>query len=215
MLGGVLRGGGEEGGRGGGHRADARVHRGRGGGGHWCVLRGEGQSVAGALRRRQHQTGAARRSARQTRSANPKHRRRSTTTENRQIAPPNLATSPKKTSQSKINQAGGYGRVVSSVLIGLRTVKGVKQLKLDPTIYDSLQKERVQVGDQKKGRAIWKGGGSALMTPAPPKKHSPPGPPDSQTPILKTHFVRILIAKNNSNFKILTFENSNINNSNI
>lgn len=35
---------------------------------------------------------------------------------------------------------------MSQVLIGLRTVKGVKQLKLDPTIYDSLQKEKVQVG---------------------------------------------------------------------
>lgn len=44
-------------------------------------------------------------------------------------------------------EAGGYGKVVSQVLIGLRTVKGTKQLKLDPTIYDSLQKEKVQVGD--------------------------------------------------------------------
>jgi len=42
-------------------------------------------------------------------------------------------------------QAGGYGKVVSQVLIGLRTVKGTKQLKLDPTIFDSLQKEKVQV----------------------------------------------------------------------
>lgn len=42
-------------------------------------------------------------------------------------------------------QAGGFGKVVSQVLIGLRTVKGTKQLKLDPTIYDSLQKEKVQV----------------------------------------------------------------------
>ena len=41
--------------------------------------------------------------------------------------------------------AGGYGRVVSHVLLGLRSVKGAKQLKLDPTIYDSLNKERVQV----------------------------------------------------------------------
>ena len=31
-------------------------------------------------------------------------------------------------------------------MIGLKTVKGVKQLKLDPTIYDSLMKEKVQVG---------------------------------------------------------------------
>jgi RuvB-like protein 1 (pontin 52) len=44
-----------------------------------------------------------------------------------------------------IVQAAGYGKVVSHVIIGLKTVKGTKQLKLDPTIYDSLQKERVQV----------------------------------------------------------------------
>jgi len=41
----------------------------------------------------------------------------------------------------------GYGRKVSHVIIGLKTVKGVKQLKLDPSIYDSIQKEKVQVGD--------------------------------------------------------------------
>ncbi|KAK9834430.1 hypothetical protein WJX74_001589 [Apatococcus lobatus] len=45
------------------------------------------------------------------------------------------------------NQAGGYGKVISHVVIGLKTVRGVKQLKLDPTIYDSLQKERVNAGD--------------------------------------------------------------------
>jgi RuvB-like protein 1 (pontin 52) len=33
------------------------------------------------------------------------------------------------------------------VVIGLKTVKGTKQLKLDPSIYESLQKERVQIGD--------------------------------------------------------------------
>jgi len=42
---------------------------------------------------------------------------------------------------------GGYGKVVSHVVIGLKTVKGTKQLKLDPTIYDALQKEKVTVGD--------------------------------------------------------------------
>jgi DNA helicase TIP49 (TBP-interacting protein) len=31
--------------------------------------------------------------------------------------------------------------------IGLKTVKGTKQLKLDPTIYDAMQKENVSVGD--------------------------------------------------------------------
>lgn len=34
---------------------------------------------------------------------------------------------------------------VSHVVLGLRTAKGAKQLKLDPTIYDALQKEKVQV----------------------------------------------------------------------
>mmetsp|Transcript_16781 Transcript_16781/g.32104 ORF Transcript_16781/g.32104 Transcript_16781/m.32104 type:complete len:457 (+) Transcript_16781:216-1586(+) len=45
------------------------------------------------------------------------------------------------------SSTGGYGKVVSHVVIGLKTVKGTKQLKLDPTIYDSLQKEKVVVGD--------------------------------------------------------------------
>ncbi|XP_050342423.1 ruvB-like helicase 1 [Nymphalis io] len=45
------------------------------------------------------------------------------------------------------NPAGGYGKTVSHVIIGLKTAKGTKQLKLDPTIYESLQKEKVDVGD--------------------------------------------------------------------
>jgi len=43
--------------------------------------------------------------------------------------------------------ASGGERAVSHVVVGLKTVKGTKQLKLDPTIYDSLQKEKVAVGD--------------------------------------------------------------------
>ncbi|KAL9253798.1 RuvB-like protein [Drosera capensis] len=43
--------------------------------------------------------------------------------------------------------SGGYGRSISYVIIGLKTVKGTKQLKLDPTIYDALIKEKVAVGD--------------------------------------------------------------------
>ncbi|KAG2483592.1 hypothetical protein HYH03_017534 [Edaphochlamys debaryana] len=42
---------------------------------------------------------------------------------------------------------GGFGKVVSHVVIGLKTAKGTKQLKLDPTIHDALQKEKVQPGD--------------------------------------------------------------------
>jgi RuvB-like protein 1 (pontin 52) len=42
---------------------------------------------------------------------------------------------------------GTYAKVVSHVVISLKTVKGTKQLKLDPTIYERIQKERVSVGD--------------------------------------------------------------------
>lgn len=45
------------------------------------------------------------------------------------------------------NPLGGYGKSVSHVVIGLKTVKGTKQLKLDPVIYESMQKEKVSVGD--------------------------------------------------------------------
>jgi len=45
------------------------------------------------------------------------------------------------------NPVGGYSKTVSHVVIGLKTAKGTKQLKLDPSIYESLQKERVEVGD--------------------------------------------------------------------
>ncbi|XP_026809633.1 ruvB-like helicase 1 [Rhopalosiphum maidis] len=43
--------------------------------------------------------------------------------------------------------AGGYSKTVSHVIVGLKTAKGTKQLKLDPTIYESLQKEKVETGD--------------------------------------------------------------------
>lgn len=45
------------------------------------------------------------------------------------------------------NPMGGYGKTVAHVIIGLKTAKGTKQLKLDPSIYESLQKEKVEVGD--------------------------------------------------------------------
>merc|ERR1712045_507201 len=45
------------------------------------------------------------------------------------------------------NPMGGYGKTISHLIIGLKTAKGTKQLKLDPSIYESLQKEHVQVGD--------------------------------------------------------------------
>jgi RuvB-like protein 1 len=45
------------------------------------------------------------------------------------------------------NPLGGYGRTISHVVIGLKTTKGSKQLRLDPSIYESLQKENVSLGD--------------------------------------------------------------------
>lgn len=45
------------------------------------------------------------------------------------------------------NPHGGYGKTIVHVVIGLKTTKGVKQLKLDPSIYESIQKEKIQVGD--------------------------------------------------------------------
>jgi len=42
---------------------------------------------------------------------------------------------------------GGYGRTISHVIIGLKTSKGTKTLKLDPSIHDSITKEGVSVGD--------------------------------------------------------------------
>jgi len=45
------------------------------------------------------------------------------------------------------NPLGGYGKTISHVIIGLKTTKGTKTLKLDPSMYESLQKERINVGD--------------------------------------------------------------------
>ncbi|KAI0978071.1 hypothetical protein GJ496_000068 [Pomphorhynchus laevis] len=45
------------------------------------------------------------------------------------------------------SSAGGYAKTISHVIIGLRSVKGTRQLKLDPTIYESLQKQKAVIGD--------------------------------------------------------------------
>jgi RuvB-like protein 1 (pontin 52) len=41
----------------------------------------------------------------------------------------------------------GFGRSVAHVLLTLKTAKGTKQLRLDPSIHDSLQREKVRSGD--------------------------------------------------------------------
>jgi RuvB-like protein 1 (pontin 52) len=45
------------------------------------------------------------------------------------------------------NPLGGYGKTISHVVVGLKSYKGTKQLRLDPSIYESIQKEKVAVGD--------------------------------------------------------------------
>lgn len=45
------------------------------------------------------------------------------------------------------NPLGGYGKTISHVIVGLKTAKGTKNLRLDPLIYELIQKERVAVGD--------------------------------------------------------------------
>lgn len=40
-----------------------------------------------------------------------------------------------------------HGRTISHIIVGLKTAKGTKQLRLDPSIFEALQKSRVAVGD--------------------------------------------------------------------
>ncbi|KAE9401639.1 RuvB-like helicase 1 [Gymnopus androsaceus JB14] len=41
----------------------------------------------------------------------------------------------------------GYGKTISHVIVGLKSVKGTKQLRLDPSIYEAILKEKIVVGD--------------------------------------------------------------------
>jgi RuvB-like protein 1 (pontin 52) len=45
------------------------------------------------------------------------------------------------------NPLGGYGRTISHLIITMKSAKGTKKLRLDPSIYEAIQKERVAVGD--------------------------------------------------------------------
>jgi len=51
------------------------------------------------------------------------------------------------TPEERPDPNGGYTKKVVSVMIGLKTAKGSKTLKLAPTIYENLTKEKAQVGD--------------------------------------------------------------------
>lgn len=56
-----------------------------------------------------------------------------------------IELTPIETEHPTLN--GTFGRTVSNVVIGLKTAKGTKQLRLDPSIFDALQKEKVEIGD--------------------------------------------------------------------
>ncbi|KAK8878246.1 RuvB-like protein 1 [Tritrichomonas musculus] len=45
------------------------------------------------------------------------------------------------------NATGGYGKSVTDVRVGLETLKNKTTLKLDPSIYEQIQKSKISVGD--------------------------------------------------------------------
>ncbi|CAI5450242.1 unnamed protein product [Caenorhabditis angaria] len=45
------------------------------------------------------------------------------------------------------SQSSGIGKTISHLVLSLKTAKGSKQLKLDPSIYDSILKQRIEIGD--------------------------------------------------------------------
>jgi len=51
------------------------------------------------------------------------------------------------TPEERPDPHGGAAKVVTAVMIGLKTTKGTKTLKLAPSIYESLQRENCSVGD--------------------------------------------------------------------
>ncbi|KAF2718455.1 ATP-dependent DNA helicase pontin [Polychaeton citri CBS 116435] len=51
------------------------------------------------------------------------------------------------TPEESENPLGSYGRTISHLLITLRSSRGTKKLRLDPSIYEAIQKERVRLGD--------------------------------------------------------------------
>merc|ERR1711966_250421 len=51
------------------------------------------------------------------------------------------------TPEERPDPHGGAAKIVTAVMIGLKTTKGTKTLKLAPQIYEGLQKEKCAVGD--------------------------------------------------------------------
>jgi RuvB-like protein 1 (pontin 52) len=51
------------------------------------------------------------------------------------------------TPEESENPLGAYGRTISHLIITLKSARGTKKLRLDPSIFEAVQKERVRVGD--------------------------------------------------------------------
>lgn len=51
------------------------------------------------------------------------------------------------TPEESENPLGGYGKTISHVVVGLKSAKGTKTLRLDPSIYETIQREKVAIGD--------------------------------------------------------------------
>jgi RuvB-like protein 1 (pontin 52) len=51
------------------------------------------------------------------------------------------------TPEEAVNPLGAYGHTISHLVITLKSAKGTKKLRLDPSIFEAIQKERVRVGD--------------------------------------------------------------------
>lgn len=51
------------------------------------------------------------------------------------------------TPEESENPLGGYGKTIAHLIVGLKSAKGTKTLRLDPVMYESIQKEKITVGD--------------------------------------------------------------------
>lgn len=54
---------------------------------------------------------------------------------------------PEESTSTTGDDISGYGKSLSHVILTLKAAKGTKTLRLDPTIYDSIIKEKITIGD--------------------------------------------------------------------
>jgi len=76
---------------------------------------------------------------------------------------------PEEVATAAGGAGGGYGATVAHVVLGLKTARGGKQLRLDPAMHDALLKERVAVrGEREREREILCVFSVCATTPTPP-----------------------------------------------